>query len=66
MNIDKDHVTCFVMDAVEGKNKASRSDLFWQIQIFLQNHSDFLSLESGRSGLISQENFFQLIEIEIK
>ena len=43
------------MDAVEGKNNASHSDFFWQIQISCQNHSDFLSLESGRSATHSQD-----------
>ena len=28
MNIDKDLITCFVMDAEEDKNKASHSDFF--------------------------------------
>ena len=42
---------CLVIDAAEGKNRASHSDFFGQIQIFWQNYSDFLSLESGRSAL---------------
>ena len=41
---------CLVMDAVEGKNKASHSDIFLQIQIFGQNHS----LESGRSEVYNR------------
>ena len=52
MNIDKERVMCFAMDVVEGKNKASHSDFYGRFRFFLQNHSDFLSLESGRSELL--------------
>ena len=31
MNIYKDHITYFVMDVVEGKNKASYSDFFTEL-----------------------------------
>ena len=52
MNIhQRPHYMCIVMGAVEGKHKASHSDLF--LGRFKQNHSDFLTLESGRSGFLA-------------